>query len=77
MINKIKIYDNVALNPYHNLAIEEYLTMHVDDSELIVYLWQNEHTIVIGRNQNVWQECKTNIPNGKNEMKTVELTRFC
>lgn len=58
MINKIKIYDNVSLNPYHNLAIEEYLTMHVDDSELIVYLWQNEHTIVIGRNQNVWQECK-------------------
>lgn len=58
MINKIKIYDNALLNPYHNLAVEEYLMMHTGDSELIVYLWQNEHTIVIGRNQNVWQECK-------------------
>lgn len=58
MINKIKIYDNASLNPYHNLAVEEYLMMHTGDSELIVYLWQNEHTIVIGRNQNVWQECK-------------------
>lgn len=58
MINKIKIYDNASLNPYHNLAVEEYLMMHTGDSELIIYLWQNEHTIVIGRNQNVWQECK-------------------
>ena len=58
MINKIRIYNNTSLNPYHNLAVEEYLTMHVQDSELIVYLWQNEHTIVIGRNQNAWQECR-------------------
>lgn len=58
MINKISIYDTDCKNPYHNLAVEEYLTTHVKKDELIVYLWQNEHTIVIGRNQNAWQECR-------------------
>lgn len=58
MIDKIKIVRGDSVNPYYNLAQEEYLTTTVQDRELIVYLWQNKHTIVIGRNQNVWQECK-------------------
>lgn len=58
MIDKIKIVRGDSVNPYYNLAQEEYLTTTVEDGELIVYLWQNKHTIVIGRNQNVWQECK-------------------
>lgn len=57
-INKIKFYTDDCLNPYHNLAVEEFLTTHVQENELIMYLWQNEHTIVIGRNQNTWQECR-------------------
>lgn len=58
MIDKIKIVRGDSVNPYYNLAQEEYLTTTVQDRELIVYLWQNKHTIVIGRNQNAWQECK-------------------
>ena len=58
MINTLKIYITKNTYPYHNLTVEEYLTTHVQSGEIILYLWQNQHTIVIGRNQNAWKECK-------------------
>ena len=57
MIDKINYIESTTYDPYANLAMEEYLMLHCGESECILYLWQNEHTIVIGRNQNPWKEC--------------------
>lgn len=57
MITKLSAYISDCVDPHKNLAIEEYLTFHVEPSECILYLWQNKHTVVIGKNQNAWKEC--------------------
>ncbi len=57
MIQKIRKVISPVFNPYYNLALEKYLLDHVEEDEIILYLWQNERTVVCGRNQNLWKEC--------------------
>jgi lipoate-protein ligase A len=58
LINQLSYVITHETDPYKNLALEEYLLHRVGPTEAILYLWQNERTIVIGRNQNPWKECK-------------------
>ena len=55
---KTKIILSTSFNPWHNLALEEYLFRHVEKNQVIHFLWQNQNTVVIGRNQNAWKECR-------------------
>ena len=58
MINKLSFYISDCHNPYTNLATEKYLLDSVGNDEIILYLWQNQNTVVIGKNQNALTECK-------------------
>ena len=44
-------------DPYLNIAAEERLFQTVPENEQWLYLWQNEKTVVIGRNQDAFSEC--------------------
>lgn len=61
MITKTRIFRTHTLDPWWNLAVEEYLLDRVEPGECILYLWQNQNTVVIGKNQNPWKECRTEL----------------
>lgn len=58
MIKNIYIYISNCFDPYRNLATEKYLLDTLPEASCILYLWQNQNTVVIGKNQNPWTECR-------------------
>lgn len=49
-------YESPSLDPCWNLALEEHLLGDADPASAYFLLWQNQKTIVVGRNQNTAEE---------------------
>ena len=56
-MQKLKIFISDSHIPQLNLATEEWIFHHMDPTSQVLFLWRNEPTVVIGRNQNPWSEC--------------------
>ncbi|MGE5086103.1 MAG: lipoate--protein ligase [Bacillota bacterium] len=68
---QLKVFLSDSFNPHLNLATEEWIFHNLDPSSQILFLWRNEETVVIGRNQNPWSECNL----AKMKADSVHLAR--
>ena len=73
---KLRILKSAVTNPWFNLATEDWIFNTLGNDKKAphshtLFLWRNSETVVIGRSQNPWVECKTD----KMEEDNVFLAR--
>ena len=55
MKREMRYLETGSVDPYYNLALEEYVLRHRTKGDYLL-LWQNDNTIVVGQNQNTQAE---------------------
>ena len=43
-------------DPFHNLAAEEYILEGLAELSPVLFMWQSDNAVIIGRHQNPWAE---------------------
>lgn len=71
MGQKIRVLISETVDPWFNLATEDYIFRDMDPETKILFLWRNDKTVVIGRFQNPWTECNTS----QMESDSIRLAR--
>ena len=55
---KTRVLHSETFNPWFNLATEDWIFRDMNPEGHVLYLWRNSETVVIGRYQNPWLECR-------------------
>ena len=71
MSTPIRILISKSFDPWFNIATEDWIFREMDPTMQTLFLWRNDNTVVIGRNQNPWSECNL----AKMEADGVKLAR--
>lgn len=72
-MSEIRYFKSACVNPFYNLALEQYLFEKKPYGDIYIYLWQNDKTVVIGRHQNIYDEINLNYMH-RNNIKAVRRT---
>lgn len=70
-MKKTRVLLSNSTDPWFNLAVEDIIFRSMLADQRVLFLWQNADTVVIGRAQNPWKECKID----KMERDGVKLAR--
>lgn len=58
---KLQFIVSNSVDPFWNVSVENYMVSLPDSDTVIMYLWKNRRTVVIGRNQNPFSECNVDM----------------
>lgn len=57
-MSNLKVFITGVDDPWFNLATEDWIFRDMDPEHRVLFLWRNSDTVVIGRYQNPWVECR-------------------
>lgn len=70
-MTRTRILISKSTDPWFNLAVEDTIFRAMPANQRVLFLWRNADTVVIGRAQNPWRECRTE----RMEQDSVKLAR--